>query len=106
MVDGVLVEGFIDLLIDTPDGLVVVDYKTDQVPSDAELDAAVGALLRAGRGVRRRAGDRAGPPGGALRLRVRRAPATPSSATVADLPAAAAARRPGAAAGLRRARLV
>jgi ATP-dependent helicase/nuclease subunit A len=41
MVDGVLVEGFIDLLIDTPDGLVVVDYKTDQVPSDAELDAAV-----------------------------------------------------------------
>jgi ATP-dependent helicase/nuclease subunit A len=41
MVDGVLVEGFVDLLIDTPDGLVVVDYKTDQVPSDAELDVAV-----------------------------------------------------------------
>jgi ATP-dependent exoDNAse (exonuclease V) beta subunit len=41
MVDGVLVEGFVDLLIDTPDGLVVVDYKTDQVPSEAELDAAV-----------------------------------------------------------------
>jgi ATP-dependent exoDNAse (exonuclease V) beta subunit len=41
MVDGVLVEGFVDLLLDTPDGLVVVDYKTDQVPSDAELDAAV-----------------------------------------------------------------
>jgi ATP-dependent helicase/nuclease subunit A len=41
LVDGVLVEGFIDLLVDTPEGLVVVDYKTDQVPSDAELDAAV-----------------------------------------------------------------
>jgi ATP-dependent helicase/nuclease subunit A len=41
LVDGVLVEGFIDLLVDTPDGLVVVDYKTDQVPSDLELDAAV-----------------------------------------------------------------
>jgi ATP-dependent helicase/nuclease subunit A len=41
LVDGVLVEGFVDLLVDTPDGLVVVDYKTDQVPSDAELDAAV-----------------------------------------------------------------
>ena len=41
MVDGVLVEGFVDLLIDTPDGLVVVDYKTDQVPGEADLDAAV-----------------------------------------------------------------
>jgi ATP-dependent helicase/nuclease subunit A len=41
MVDGVLVEGFIDLLVETPDGLVVVDYKTDQVPTAAELDAAV-----------------------------------------------------------------
>ena len=41
LVDGVLVEGFIDLLIDTPDGLVIVDYKTDQVPSDDHLDAAL-----------------------------------------------------------------
>ena len=42
IVDGVLVEGFIDLLVETPDGLVVVDYKTDQLPTDADLDSAVG----------------------------------------------------------------
>ena len=42
LVDGVLVEGFIDLLVETPDGLVVVDYKTDQLPTDADLDSAVG----------------------------------------------------------------
>ena len=33
------VEGYIDLLVDTPDGLVVVDYKTDSVQSEAEVDA-------------------------------------------------------------------
>ena len=41
-VDGVLLEGFVDLLLRSPDGLVVVDYKTDAVTSDDELDAAVG----------------------------------------------------------------
>ncbi len=41
IVDGVTVEGFVDLLIETLEGLVVVDYKTDQTPSDAELDAAM-----------------------------------------------------------------
>jgi ATP-dependent exoDNAse (exonuclease V) beta subunit len=30
-----LVEGFIDLVIETPDGLEVVDWKTDAVPADA-----------------------------------------------------------------------
>jgi ATP-dependent exoDNAse (exonuclease V) beta subunit len=40
-VDGVLLEGFVDLLARTPDGLLVVDYKTDVVPTDADLDAAV-----------------------------------------------------------------
>jgi ATP-dependent helicase/nuclease subunit A len=40
LVDGVLVEGFVDLLVRTPDGLVVVDYKTDAAPDDAALDAA------------------------------------------------------------------
>ena len=40
-VDGVTVEGFIDLLYEAPDGLVVVDYKTDVVPGEAELDAAM-----------------------------------------------------------------
>jgi ATP-dependent helicase/nuclease subunit A len=41
VVDDVLVEGFVDLLVETPDGLVVVDYKTDQVPTDAGVEAAV-----------------------------------------------------------------
>jgi ATP-dependent helicase/nuclease subunit A len=39
-VDGTVLEGFIDLLVESDDGLVVVDYKTDQV-SDADVDAAL-----------------------------------------------------------------
>ncbi|HEY5153445.1 MAG TPA: PD-(D/E)XK nuclease family protein, partial [Acidimicrobiales bacterium] len=34
-------EGFIDLLVEGPDGLTVVDYKTDAATTDAEIDAAV-----------------------------------------------------------------
>jgi ATP-dependent helicase/nuclease subunit A len=30
-VDGVVLEGFVDLLIETPDGIEVVDWKTDQI---------------------------------------------------------------------------
>jgi ATP-dependent helicase/nuclease subunit A len=42
-IDGVLLEGFVDLLLEQPDGeLVVVDWKTDRVPAPAELDAALG----------------------------------------------------------------
>jgi ATP-dependent helicase/nuclease subunit A len=41
IVDGVTVEGFVDLLVETLEGLVVVDYKTDQTPGDDELDAAM-----------------------------------------------------------------
>lgn len=40
-VEGVTIEGFIDLLYETEAGLVVVDYKTDVVPGEAELDAAM-----------------------------------------------------------------
>ncbi len=40
-IDGVLVEGFIDLLVRAPEGLVVVDYKTDHVPASHDLDAAL-----------------------------------------------------------------
>jgi ATP-dependent exoDNAse (exonuclease V) beta subunit len=40
LIDGVLLEGFVDLLVRTPDGLVVVDYKTDRAPDDDALDAA------------------------------------------------------------------
>jgi ATP-dependent helicase/nuclease subunit A len=42
-VGGGVVEGVVDLLVERPDGgLVVVDYKTDAVVGDDELDAAVG----------------------------------------------------------------
>jgi ATP-dependent helicase/nuclease subunit A len=40
-VGDITVEGYIDLLYETADGLGVVDYKTDTVRSDAEVDAAV-----------------------------------------------------------------
>ncbi len=33
------VEGYIDLLIETPEGLVIIDYKTDTVRNDADVDA-------------------------------------------------------------------
>ncbi len=36
-VDGVIVEGFVDMLIETPDGLEIVDWKTDRV-SAGEVD--------------------------------------------------------------------
>jgi ATP-dependent exoDNAse (exonuclease V) beta subunit len=36
-IGGRIVEGFIDLLVDTSDGLVVVDYKTDPVRTEAEV---------------------------------------------------------------------
>ena len=38
---GTLVEGFIDLLYETPEGLVVVDYKTDSVRDEADIDTAM-----------------------------------------------------------------
>jgi ATP-dependent helicase/nuclease subunit A len=41
--DAVVLEGYVDLLIDTPDGLVIVDYKTDSVRSAAEVDAKLAA---------------------------------------------------------------
>jgi ATP-dependent helicase/nuclease subunit A len=40
-IGGMLVEGFIDLLYESPDGLVVVDYKTDSVRDEAAIDAAM-----------------------------------------------------------------
>ena len=40
-VDGILLEGFVDLLLRAPDGLIVVDYKTDRAPTGVQLDAAV-----------------------------------------------------------------
>lgn len=37
----VVVEGVVDLLVDTADGLVVVDYKTDHLADPAAVDAAL-----------------------------------------------------------------
>ena len=41
VVDGISVEGFVDLLTATGDDLTVVDYKTDSARTDPEIDAAV-----------------------------------------------------------------
>jgi ATP-dependent helicase/nuclease subunit A len=32
--DHIIIQGIIDLLVETPDGLVIVDFKTDDVPAD------------------------------------------------------------------------
>ena len=40
-VAGSQLEGFIDLCVDGPDGYVIIDYKTDAVASDEEIDAKV-----------------------------------------------------------------
>ena len=38
-----VIEGYVDLLIEGPDGLIVVDYKTDSANSEAEIDAKLAA---------------------------------------------------------------
>ena len=40
-VNGLLVEGFVDLLFEGPEGLTIVDYKTDDVDTDEDIDNAV-----------------------------------------------------------------
>ncbi len=42
LIGDTLVEGFIDLLYESADGLIVVDYKTDALRSAADADVAVG----------------------------------------------------------------
>ena len=42
LIEGTAVEGFIDLLYETADGLVVIDYKTDAVRNEAAIDEAMG----------------------------------------------------------------
>jgi len=34
-----MIEGYIDLLVETPEGLVVIDWKTDSASSPKEIDA-------------------------------------------------------------------
>ncbi|MFN8052847.1 MAG: UvrD-helicase domain-containing protein [Acidimicrobiales bacterium] len=36
-----VIEGYIDLLIERPDGLVIVDYKTDSAATEHQIDAAL-----------------------------------------------------------------
>jgi ATP-dependent helicase/nuclease subunit A len=38
-----MVEGYVDLLIETPDGLIIVDYKTDSARTKAEVDKKLAA---------------------------------------------------------------
>lgn len=40
-IGGMVIEGFVDLLYESPNGLVVVDYKTDSVRDEAAIDAAM-----------------------------------------------------------------
>jgi ATP-dependent helicase/nuclease subunit A len=40
-IGNVTVEGFVDLLYESPEGLVLLDYKTDPVVDDDGLDAAL-----------------------------------------------------------------
>jgi ATP-dependent helicase/nuclease subunit A len=42
-VGGRVIEGYVDLLVEGPDGLVIVDYKTDTVSSEAAVDDKVAA---------------------------------------------------------------
>ena len=46
--EGGFLHGFIDLLFEEPDGLVVVDYKTDSIPSDRPEDAVEKYRLQGG----------------------------------------------------------
>ncbi len=40
-IGGQVLEGYVDLLVESDEGLVVVDYKTDAVTSDAEIEATL-----------------------------------------------------------------
>lgn len=46
--DGIVVEGFIDLVIPTPTGLEIVDWKTDDVRADGVAERLEGYRLQAG----------------------------------------------------------
>ena len=59
-VAGRTLEGFVDLLIDGPDGLTVVDYKTDAVRDD-DLDVIGDTYRLQGAVLRRRPRTGAGP---------------------------------------------
>jgi ATP-dependent helicase/nuclease subunit A len=43
-----VIEGYVDLLVETPDGLVVIDWKTDGVRSEVEIDEKLAAYTLQG----------------------------------------------------------
>ena len=47
-VDGIVLEGFIDLVIETADGIEIVDWKTDQIPAEQVAERLKEYELQAG----------------------------------------------------------
>jgi len=47
-VEGILVEGFIDLLFEEDNGLVIVDYKTDSLNTEEEIRQSMASYRRQG----------------------------------------------------------
>ncbi len=46
--DGTILEGFVDLVIETTDGIVIVDWKTDDIPAKEVLERLRQYELQAG----------------------------------------------------------
>ncbi len=46
--DGKVLEGFVDLLLETPEGIEIVDWKTDEVPAEGVPERLRGYELQAG----------------------------------------------------------
>ena len=46
--DGTVLEGFVDLLVETPEGIEIVDWKTDQIPAEGVPERLRGYELQAG----------------------------------------------------------
>ena len=67
---GVMIEGYIDLLVNTPDGLVIVDWKTDSASSPKEIDAKLAAYELQGADLRRGTGGEHRPRRRRLPIRV------------------------------------
>jgi ATP-dependent helicase/nuclease subunit A len=87
--EGVLLEGFIDLLYETPAGLVIVDYKTDSVRDDAQIAAAMNAYRLQGATYAFALERNLGRPVAACRFLFLRG-GEPRVVTIDDLPAAVA----------------
>ena len=71
-VEGLTLEGYVDLVFRDERGLVVVDYKTDAIGDEAELDPPARPLPHPGRGLRARGRGGRGRSRGRLRVRVPR----------------------------------